>query len=78
VVRVFGYPFKSIIHEKFGDGIMSAISFFSRVDKVHEDGADWVVITLKGKSLGFATRTQLGLTGNLPWSAGKWLPYSKY
>jgi len=57
-VRVFGYPLKAIIHEKFGDGIVSAISLSSRVDKVHEDGADWAVLTFKGGScaLGRATR----------------------
>lgn len=48
-MRVFGYPFKAIIHEKFGDGILSAVSFRSTVEKMHEDGADWVVLTLKGK-----------------------------
>ncbi len=48
-MRVFGCPITPIIHEKFGDGIMSAISMFSKVEKVHEDGADWVVLTLKGE-----------------------------
>lgn len=34
MVRVFGYPLKAVIHEKFGDGIMSAISFNATVEKV--------------------------------------------
>ena len=66
VVANFGYAYKSIIHEKFGDGIMSAIAFTSQIEKemVGEDGesaslsnfycadrAAWVKITLKGKFL---------------------------
>jgi cyanate lyase len=50
VVQNYGYAFKAVMNEKFGDGIMSAICFNSTVEKeVDETGAPWVVITLKGK-----------------------------
>lgn len=50
IVQNYGYAFKAVINEKFGDGIMSAICFNSKVEKeVDETGAPWVVITLKGK-----------------------------
>ena len=38
------------MNEKFGDGIMSAISFSTKVEKeTDETGANWAVITLRGK-----------------------------
>ncbi|KAK4103879.1 Cyanase [Parathielavia hyrcaniae] len=50
IVQNYGYAFKAVMNEKFGDGIMSAICFKSTVEKeVDETGAPWVVITLKGK-----------------------------
>jgi cyanate lyase len=52
IVQNYGYAFKSVLNEKFGDGIMSAICFESGVEKeVKQDGSEWVVITLKGKWL---------------------------
>jgi len=54
IVQNYGYAYKAILNEKFGDGIMSAICFSTKVDKeVDESGASWVVITLKGKWLPF-------------------------
>lgn len=39
VVQNYGYAFKAVMNEKFGDGIMSAIAFSSKVDKeVDQDG----------------------------------------
>jgi len=39
-----------VLNEKFGDGIMSAISFSTNVKKeTDEAGNPWVVITLRGK-----------------------------
>ena len=50
IVQNYGYAYKAILNEKFGDGIMSAICFSTKVEKeVDEAGAPWVVITLKGK-----------------------------
>lgn len=52
VVQNFGYPYKEIINEKFGDGIMSAIAFSTHVDKeVDESGVTWVNIKMRGKWL---------------------------
>lgn len=51
IIQVYGMPIKEIIHEKFGDGIMSAIDFTMDIErKEHPDG-DRVVITLDGKFL---------------------------
>ncbi|MGA9856961.1 MAG: cyanase [Solirubrobacteraceae bacterium] len=51
VLQVYGPAFKELIHEDFGDGIMSAISFNADITRVeHEDG-DRVRITLDGKFL---------------------------
>lgn len=51
IISVYGYAIKSVIHERFGDGIMSAINFSAKVDKVEKNGADNVQITLTGKWL---------------------------
>jgi cyanate lyase len=54
IVQNYGYAYKAILNEKFGDGIMSAIAFSTKVDKeVDETGNSWVVITLRGKWLPF-------------------------
>lgn len=49
IVQNYGYAYKSVINEKFGDGIMSAISFSTKVEKETDDKGDWVKITLRGK-----------------------------
>lgn len=55
VVQNYGYAYKAVMNEKFGDGIMSGVCFKTDVDKeVDETGATWAVITLKGKWLPFA------------------------
>ena len=51
ITGVYGETFKEIIHEKFGDGIMSAIDFTTTVDKQEDPKGDRVVITLNGKFL---------------------------
>ncbi|KAN0098237.1 cyanate hydratase [Hyaloscypha variabilis] len=54
IVQNYGYAYKAILNEKFGDGIMSAISFSTKVEKeVDEQGNAWAVITLRGKWLPF-------------------------
>ncbi|KAF6824544.1 cyanate hydratase [Colletotrichum plurivorum] len=54
IVQNYGYAYKAILNEKFGDGIMSAICFNTKVEKELDDaGNPWVVITLKGKWLPF-------------------------
>ncbi|KAK4191635.1 cyanate hydratase [Podospora australis] len=50
IVQNYGYAFKAVMNEKFGDGIMSAICFDTKVEKETDaQGAAWVVITLRGK-----------------------------
>ena len=44
-------PLKEIIHEKFGDGIMSAIDFTVQVDKEVAPDGDRVKVTMSGKYL---------------------------
>ncbi|MBN2817258.1 MAG: cyanase [Campylobacterales bacterium] len=51
VVGVYGGTMKEIIHEKFGDGIMSAIDFSLDIDKEENPLGDRVVITMNGKFL---------------------------
>jgi len=51
VVGVYGETLKEIIHEKFGDGIMSAIDYSMTVDKEENSQGDRVVITMNGKFL---------------------------
>ncbi|XXH00669.1 hypothetical protein Hte_007019 [Hypoxylon texense] len=52
IVQNYGYSFKAIMNEKFGDGIMSAIAFSSKIEKeVDGDGVTWVNISLRGKWL---------------------------
>lgn len=51
IMQVYGMPIKSVIHEKFGDGIMSAIDFTMDVDKVEDPKGDRVKVTLNGKFL---------------------------
>ncbi|KAI9719910.1 MAG: Cyanate hydratase [Chrysothrix sp. TS-e1954] len=53
IVQNYGYAYKAVLNEKFGDGIMSAISFSTKVEKETDDKGDWVVITLRGKWLPF-------------------------
>lgn len=55
IVGVYGDTIKEIIHEKFGDGIMSAIDFSMDIDKQEDPKGDRVVITLNGKFLRYTT-----------------------
>jgi cyanate lyase len=51
IVQVYGPTIKELIHEEFGDGIMSAINFRFDVKRVPDPAGDRVVITLDGKFL---------------------------
>ncbi len=51
IMQVYGMPLKAVIHEKFGDGIMSAIDFTLDVDKEQDSKGDRVRITMSGKFL---------------------------
>lgn len=51
IVQVYGDTLKALIHEKFGDGIMSAIDFTMHVEKVEDPKGDRVKVTMNGKFL---------------------------
>ena len=51
IVGVYGETIKEIIHEKFGDGIMSAIDFTLDIDTQEDPKGDRVVVTLNRKFL---------------------------
>ncbi|MCO7260478.1 cyanase [Dickeya zeae] len=52
MMSVYGPTLKALVHEKFGDGIISAINFKLDIKKVDDpDGGHRAVITLDGKYL---------------------------
>lgn len=55
IMQVYGMPLKAVIHEKFGDGIMSAIDFTLDVDKEEDPKGDRVRVTMSGKFLPYKT-----------------------
>jgi cyanate lyase len=50
-LQVYGPAIKELIHEQFGDGIMSAINFSVDVQKKPHPSGDRVVVTFDGKFL---------------------------
>jgi cyanate lyase len=50
-LAVYGPAIKEIIHEQFGDGIMSAINFSMSIERKPHPGGDRVVVTFDGKFL---------------------------
>lgn len=55
VVSVYGTTIKELIHEEFGDGIMSAIDFSMDIQREENDNGDRVNIVLSGKYLPYKT-----------------------
>ena len=55
LVNVYGTTFKELIHEEFGDGIMSAIDFTMNVTREADPKGDRVRITMSGKFLPYKT-----------------------
>jgi cyanate hydratase len=51
IVQVYGMPIKAVIHEKFGDGIMSAIDFTLDIEKEEDPKGDRVKVIMSGKFL---------------------------
>ena len=51
LVSVYGTTFKELIHEEFGDGIMSAIDFHMNLEREPHPQGDRVKITMSGKFL---------------------------
>jgi len=51
ITQVYGSTMKAIIHELFGDGIMSAIDFEIDIQRQADPKGDRVVVTYSGKFL---------------------------
>jgi cyanate lyase len=51
ITQVYGTTIKAIIHEMFGDGIMSAIDFELDIQRKEDPKGDRVVVTMNGKFL---------------------------
>jgi cyanate lyase len=51
ITQVYGTTIKALIHEMFGDGIMSAIDFEMDIRKEEDPKGDRVVVTYNGKFL---------------------------
>ncbi|HET7480105.1 MAG TPA: cyanase [Rubrobacteraceae bacterium] len=51
ITQVYGTTIKALIHEEFGDGIMSAINFNMDIERVENPEGDRVRITYEGKFL---------------------------
>ncbi len=51
IVQVYGTTIKELIHEEFGDGIMSAIDFEMTIARKPDPKGDRVTIVLDGKFL---------------------------
>lgn len=55
IVLVYGETIKELVHEKFGDGIMSAIDFTMDIDRIPDPAGDRVQVTMSGKFLPYKT-----------------------
>ncbi len=51
LIQVYGTTWKELIHEEFGDGIMSAIDFDMTLERQPDQKGDRVRMTLSGKFL---------------------------
>src|SRR5512134_3870051 len=55
IVNVYGSTIKELIHEEFGDGIMSAIDFKMDITREPDPKGDRVNVVLSGKFLPYKT-----------------------
>lgn len=55
LVQVYGTTWKELIHEEFGDGIMSAIDFKMDMQRQNDPNGDRVQIVMSGKYLAYKT-----------------------
>jgi cyanate lyase len=53
LISVYGTTWKELIHEEFGDGIMSAIDFDMALERQPDPKGDRVKITMSGKFLSY-------------------------
>ena len=51
ITQIYGTTMKALIHEMFGDGIMSAIDFELDIQKREDPKGDRVIVTMNGKFL---------------------------
>ncbi|MFZ2101192.1 MAG: cyanase, partial [Oricola sp.] len=51
IIYVYGDTIKELIHEEFGDGIMSAIDFDLKIDRIENPKGDRVKVSMTGKFL---------------------------
>ena len=51
ITQVYGTTIKALLHEEFGDGIMSAVNFNMDIERVEDSEGDRVRITYEGKFL---------------------------
>ena len=49
ITQIYGTTIKALIHEMFGDGIMSAIDFEMDIQKIEDPKGDRVVVTYNGR-----------------------------
>ena len=55
IVAVYGTTIKELIHEEFGDGIMSAIDFSLDISREVDPKGDRVKVVMSGKFLPYKT-----------------------
>jgi cyanate lyase len=55
LINVYGTTIKELIHEEFGDGIMSAIDFSMEIKREPDPKGDRVNIVMSGKFLPYKT-----------------------
>ena len=55
LVNVYGTTIKELIHEEFGDGIMSAIDFSMKIEREKDPKGDRVNVVMSGKFLPYRT-----------------------
>ncbi len=51
IVMIYGPSLKAVIQENFGEGIMSAIDYSMKVEKIPNPNGDRVRVTMEGKFL---------------------------
>jgi cyanate lyase len=51
ITQIYGTTIKELVHEEFGDGIMSAIDFEMHIERRPDPKGDRVVVTYDGKFL---------------------------
>lgn len=54
-ILVYGHAIKAVVHEKFGDGIISMIDCTVKIEKKPDPKGDRAVLTFDGKYLKYAT-----------------------